>query len=467
MANVPEGFFSALQRAVEQSKQSRMFGSDWQGYLAPGRREVLSKGTGVIPDMRFPLRGEEVDRSGLPGYLSERAGRMVEKDDLFDVLSRRNLPTHTTLRDGAGEPKPDGFREPADTQYRQHSLEGANRAPYGELLTHANSPEHPLISITKDLKEVLSQYPARPEYDDLPHNVRLMLGNPLELGWFATGNGDGARKQMIERTLSEFIPPGGPDVNGFVDRLIHLRKNPAPLSYGAPHFQGLNTDLLSHSRYSQRPMLDRVDLGFLDPTRPMVPSVRFDPGDRVAHVIEEIQSDRHQLAAKNARERRQFLVDDKPVSPLTESDELDRVRYAGRTWPVPPDMPFPNTWHEHEIRKNLREAVMAGTDAFALVGPGYQARRYDKPREYFEKPYGEVYPGYMRRVLDQYAGNGPRAPKEMQDIRTRVGEYGPEHALKAFPIPQQVKDMVRQHGLPLFKRGGRMGTLSPRTERTQ
>lgn len=360
-AELPKGFFSPLMELAKRSKMKRAPGSEWSGWLKPGR-EV------DVGGVKWPLRADELEHSGL--YPLFQRDKPVTQDEVLEVLGQRPMPSVKNLGTGrfTGEDNwrkqlinERGLSENMSIDDLVKYLRERREDPsdfFSETPTHYSS--YKLPGPTSGYEESLTKWGTG---DRLPATDAELIRNFNRdpdlvnmIEEMATGEAEATRLLRDPNFLRGFLEDAPPEYS----ELLYGASRGDVFTPSAGHFAS-EPNLLSHSRASTR---------------------RSPAGEKV-RLVEEFQSDWHQQGRDQgykipltADEKKEFdRIMSTPGSKLTreEKDYADSLTQRDK---LPPRAPYADTYHELELRKQLLRAVEEGDDYLALTTGDQQAKRY-------------------------------------------------------------------------------------------
>lgn len=364
-APLPSGFFSPLMELAKRAKMKSAPGSEWAGYLRPGR-------TVDVGGVKWPLRADEVEHSGL-FPLFQREER-VDQGEILAALEGRPMPSVKELGRVRSNPKIDSALENRNfTEYsrlRDEALDETNPTHYStrKLPGPTRGYEE---SLTKWDPKRVGDGPSRQDVADWTNEDirRWARFNPDRMEAIEeTFNVDINDTEGLRRVLGNYVP---------TQELFPEIPNDAFIPF-AGHFAS-EPNILSHSRAS----------------------ARTTPDGKKVRLVEELQSDWHQQARDQGGYR-----NNEPPRPINVvqnsrgSDWFDLRNADGQILTVvpirgrdraeevarshlkpderkPPRAPYSDTYHELELRKQLLRAVEEGDDYLALTTGNQQLDRYN------------------------------------------------------------------------------------------
>jgi hypothetical protein len=384
----PQGFYSAMSRAVDELPQKKGNGSQMLAMIAksPGVKAEEMSWTG-LDDF---LKGKKnVTKAEIQEYVDAnqvrieevvKGGRRLENDDLERL---REIEATNTVDEYEFEYDPD---EGGFVTYL-----------YGE----------PLYDFGGELRVASSQSVARQEaYEEALESAQNMPDTELLERYGTTADdtvGTGGYTKFGEYTL-----PGGENYREVLLKMPQREVSNSELEALAVSRFGKEIEDLSSSELNQIvDMREGFRSGHYDEPN-VLAHIRLNDrtgpdGERILFV-EEIQSDWHQKGREKGYtsetvrpERRSFMLRDPEtggsVGSFETRDEADQWRATTtrdevRDWPVVenvvperkggvPDAPLKKTWQEASLRRVLRMAAEEGYDSVAWTPGRVQAERYD------------------------------------------------------------------------------------------
>jgi hypothetical protein len=384
----PQGFYSAMSRAVDELPQKKGNGSQMLAMIAksPGVKAEEMSWTG-LDDF---LKGKKnVTKAEIQEYVDAnqvrieevvKGGRRLENDDLERL---REIYATDTVDEYGFEYDPD---EGGFVTYL-----------YGE----------PLYDFGGELRVASSQSVARQEaYEEALESAQNVPDTELLERYGTTADdtvGTGGYTKFGEYTL-----PGGENYREVLLKMPQREVSNSELEALAVSRFGKEIEDLSSSELNQIvDMREGFRSGHYDEPN-VLAHIRLNDrtgpdGERILFV-EEIQSDWHQkgreigYTSETVRpERRSFMLRDPEtggsVGSFETRDEADQWRATTtrdevRDWPVVenvvperkggvPDAPLKKTWPEASLRRVMRMAAEEGYDSVAWTPGRVQAERYD------------------------------------------------------------------------------------------
>lgn len=353
---LPSGFFSPAARAVEAAPQD-MTGPQWQNYLKG--REVMVDG------QRFPVRGDEIEFTGLNSLLTGYGDKTVPRAEVLDFL--------------AGIKPQSVYNEELDQLYKTAARRGLSDAENERLaqLQAAAMPDRPHIAHRG------AEYPEFTQ--------------------------PGASQ------YSSYQLPG--ERENYVETLTRMPN----LDYRAPHFggQGNNRGLVSHSRVSSRTLPDGERAVHIDEMQ----SDLHSDARKAGGYRGDVKEDGLPPGFRFAQNGEYVTIQDERGRSLTggrtREEALAEFARESHTRNRPPRAPYQDRYHEIEFNKALVRAANEDADYVTWTTGAQQAQRWGRDAD---NPggYGNVYDRLTGKYAEQLARRFPGAEVGQREL-TRIG----------------------------------------------
>lgn len=341
-------FYSAVERALETTKQQKALPSQWLG--------ILKNQPGVKP--------EELDWLGVEDWLKGQQGA-VTKDQLADYVRANKVEVQEVPKGAPLDPR-DTTRRLAAQENLDHFHERM-QDKYGEFYSPSD-----LTAEESTLKDAL-----------LAERNRIPEPQPTKFQQYTLPGGENYRELLL--TLPQQKPDLPPVQPGETFEQWKARRPETPLPFKSTHYDEPN--ILAHVRFDDR-------------TDPQT-------GEKILHVA-EIQSDWHQAGRKRGydaplaagdfglRQDRAgtwlvragqipgeftFRSEADAKTFIDESTGMRPGEITGIQTAAVPDAPFKTTWPELALKRMLRYAAENGYDRISWDTGATNADRYDLSKQ--------------------------------------------------------------------------------------
>lgn len=453
----PSRYYSAVERAVANSKMTKATPEQWAGFLKnqPG------------------VKADELSYVGI-GDLPQGP---VTKDQMLQHVRDHNVKLEESWRGGEKEWSQRDSERLDELEHNRNNLTDVEEAEFQQLVRRENAVSEPggRPSITKysdyqlpggeNYRELLMRIPNKKQ--DLTALPNDWLVNEYKSGGYYITNAKGdvvagspTKEGAVQDALEKLR--GGHDATADIYRsshwpddpnvLLHMRMNDRNIG-GAPVTEA--PKVVSRDGYYM--IEGHEGLGaFMDKAAAQQEAanmVKTQGGLRSLH-LEEIQSDWHQAGRKSGY---------KTTNPNTEGWVIKTDRDGGRVvydangtaktgtfWneTVPdseiirraatdnfagvPDAPFKTTWADLGLKRALHEAALHGYDALSWTPGEAQAARYDLSKHIDSVSYNPT-TGYFK-AIDKKGGYAlPTSNVAKEKLADTIGKEAAEKLLASKP----------------------------------
>ena len=349
-------FYSALGRAIDESKMTRAPAKDWAGLID----NLKNKG----------VRQEEIDWSGVKDWLSKQTGP-VTKQALQDHLRDNEVRVQEVHRSGEGPlPPADAYEKIHEWAYLGEGVTQPQREHAINALKALTDEEHETPGMNR--QQALADLEESGAPEDAIDAYRAWLnghGNFARYGEYTLPGGKNYRellltlpeKDKITREPSQ-TPPGWGGTEGGTEGFVERGNTGA--DYRGSHW--VEPNVLAHIRFDDR----------IGPK-----------GERILHAA-EVQSDWHQQGRKGGYrgnlsdqdQSRLMELSTKPIGDMKPEEWGELASLQKRSGSVP-DAPFKQTWHELAMKRLIRYAAEHRYDKLTWDTGDTNADRYDLSKQ--------------------------------------------------------------------------------------
>lgn len=427
-ANKPT-FYSAVEHNLNAIPQSKMTGEQWLG--------TLSNKPGV--------KGEELDWTGLKGFLEENKGKPVTKEQIQEHLASNKVELKEVTREhspavydeNTGMPNKRLNENQLPTKYHSYQLPGGEN--YREVLLtlpkKTGPKEAEALAITKRM--------SSGEFNHLDEAGRAELFKKLE---------------TLNKEKNAEVAANSPYKSSHWDEpniLAHVRMNDRTIDgKKSLHLEEIQSDWHQQGRdkgYKSEGSLAKFNELYKQ---------QEEAKAELSSVMNKVIKDSKLPSAKEAIEkglsqeeraglveqrRNAYLKNDRYVELLNKIKSLDEEISAVNPSSKVPDAPFKKSWHELALKRMIREAAEKGYDRLSWTPGEAQAARYDLSKSIDSLHYDpktQTVKGFKdgKPVVEQKA-----APDKLPDI---VGKEAAKNLLDTKPSINKTYERYDSAGEP-------------------
>lgn len=391
MKNV-QPFYSAVEHTVKNIPQNKMTGEQWLGTIAnkPG------------------VKGEELDWTGLKGFLEENKGKPVTKAQIEEHLTNSKVELKEVNKFNKDNLKPD---QEAINKWqpewdrlvaKQRELRPANEQA-GRDFENGKLSREDWVKINKPYRE------NEARMDDIHNRMisetasRANHSGDTKYSSYQLPGGENYREMLLTLPPSKEVwdqdliyymrkyPQVTSEIKTLEDVILAQKHNPA----FKETTKGLSPEeVLATARASEKSASNPYKSSHWDEPN-ILAHIRMndrDIGGKKSLHLEEIQSDWHQQGRDKGYKNNLSDTETAELKKLRAKiedgtmnrDEAVRVaelenkkaNYGGV-----PDAPFKKNWHELALKRMIREAAEKGYDRLSWTPGEAQAARYNLSKQ--------------------------------------------------------------------------------------